>query len=119
MSEMLSDTSVPSYIDGTATCSSVEHEGGWNAFRAELFGHPSQKVRELCWSAVPEKVMIRKRLRKCPVCGGKHDGYLYAPDQEQKNWGYPRQFRLCSTCQCPMVEVGNGHCKEFAIRSVR
>ncbi len=64
-------------------------------------------------SAALRAVVQRRQLKKCPVCKSGHDGYTYEPDDEQAKWGYPVEFRLCRTCACPLVEVGNGHCREF------
>lgn len=55
----------------------------------------------------------RRRTKHCPQCGGKPELVNYVPDSEQIDWGYPQWFRICATCWCPLVEVGDGHCKGF------
>jgi hypothetical protein len=57
----------------------------------------------------------RRRLRLCPVCRAKPDQYEYESDAEQLRWGYPDTYRACRHCGTPLVEVGDGQCREFAI----
>lgn len=61
----------------------------------------------------PAAEATRNPLRVCPACGGNPDGYRYEPDEEQVVWGYPAEFRICESCECPLVEIGAGHCREF------
>lgn len=63
------------------------------------------------WIKAPK--FIRKRVKQCPACGGKSDGYGYTADTDQRELGYPILFKMCACCQCPMVEVGLGHGLEF------
>ena len=56
---------------------------------------------------------IRKTYKKCPVCGDKDDGYIYESDIEQKQFGYPEEYRMCQTCGCPLLEIGDGHCEKL------
>jgi hypothetical protein len=65
--------------------------------------------------AAPSTSVERRRLKKCPVCKSGHDGHLYEPDFMQVDWGYPSFFMLCKSCACPLIEVGNGHCREFEV----
>jgi hypothetical protein len=49
-----------------------------------------------------------KAVKKCPACGCKPDKYVYEPDKEQKDMGYPSEFRVCGCCMCPLlIEVDN------------
>lgn len=60
---------------------------------------------------------VRRKLHRCPACGGKPDAYTYEPDGEQVAWGYPRRYRSCRVCMAPLLEVGRGHCvKDWIIR---
>jgi hypothetical protein len=47
--------------------------------------------------------MTREHLKRCPVCGGTPDGYTYERDEGHRGLGYPATFRLCGTCQSPLL----------------